>query len=199
VNDKIPNIAVFLSGGGSNLQALIDASESQNLNAVIKLVVSSKKKAFGLKRAEDQNIKTEVYRERDFENFQLYEKHLLEILRNSDIDYIALSGYLKLIPALVIENYRGKILNIHPALLPKYGGKGMYGRHVHQAVIDNQEKESGATVHLADEIYDHGKILAQGKVTVEQDDTPESLQKKILQIEHKLYPETIEKYIRGEI
>ncbi len=199
MNDKIPNIAVFLSGGGSNLQALIDASESQNLNAVIKLVVSSKKKAFGLKRAEDQNIKTEVYRERDFENFQLYEKHLLEILRNSDIDYIALSGYLKLIPALVIENYRGKILNIHPALLPKYGGKGMYGRHVHQAVIDNQEKESGATVHLADEIYDHGKILAQGKVTVEQDDTPESLQKKILQIEHKLYPETIEKYIRGEI
>lgn len=199
MNDNLPNIAVFLSGGGSNLQALIDASKSNKLQGIIKLVISSRKKAFGLERATKENIESKVFRERDFDSYATYEKSLLEKLKEHKIDFIALSGYLKLLPELIVEHFEKKILNIHPALLPKYGGKGMYGMNVHNAVIANKEKESGATVHLVDEIYDNGRILAQEKVAINEIDTPESLAKKVLEIEHKLYPVTLDKYIRGEI
>jgi len=190
------NIAVFISGGGSNLQSLIDASNSGSLSGKIVLVVSSKQNAYGLERAANAGIDTFVYRIKDYASKEDAHRDLLEMLQAYKVDYIALAGYLKLLPSKVIEEYHGRITNIHPALLPKYGGEGMYGHFVHEAVIASGDKESGATVHLVDEIYDHGKILLQGKVIVEPDETPESLAAKVLTVEHKIYPAALDNLIK---
>ncbi|RKX22718.1 MAG: phosphoribosylglycinamide formyltransferase [Candidatus Zixiibacteriota bacterium] len=193
-----PKVAVFISGGGSNLQALIDATKANILSAEIGLVVSNKSKAFGLTRAKNENIKTFIFKSKKYLSPEDAGDKLLEILKENNIEYIALSGYLRLLPKQVIENYPKKIINIHPALLPKYGGKGMYGHFVHEAVIKNKEIESGVTVHLADEIYDNGKILAQVKVPVMTEDTPESLAERVLKQEHRLFPRVLQKLIKGE-
>jgi len=123
---------------------------------------------------------------------------LLPRLKERHIDEIALAGYLKLLPLEVVRAYRGRITNIHPALLPKYGGKGMYGHHVHEAVIAAGDRESGPTVHLVDEIYDNGRILGQARVPVLADDTPDTLAARVLTEEHKLYPKILQKLIQGE-
>ena len=191
-------IAVFVSGGGSNLQALIDASKSGILSADIVWVVSNMRKAFGLKRAEKESIETFIYKKKKYESPQLAGDDLLAKLKERDIDYIATAGYLQLLPEQVVKAYRNRIVNIHPALLPKFGGKGMYGHFVHEAVLAAGEKESGATVHLVDEIYDNGKVLEQFKVPVLEDDTPDTLAKRVLAQEHKLYPRAIEKLIKGK-
>ncbi|MEA1981747.1 MAG: phosphoribosylglycinamide formyltransferase [candidate division Zixibacteria bacterium] len=193
-----PKVAVFISGGGSNLQALIDATKAKILSAEIGLVVSNKSKAFGLTRAKNENIKTFIFKSKKYVNPEEAGDKLLEILKENNIEYIALSGYLRLLPRQVIENYPKKIINIHPALLPKYGGKGMYGHFVHEAVLKNKETESGVTVHLVDEIYDNGKILAQVKVSVMSEDTPESLAERVLNQEHRLFPRVLQKLIKGE-
>ena len=195
---KRVKIAVFISGGGSNLQALIDATKANILSAEIGLVVSNKAKALGLIRAKNENIKTFIFKSKKYISSDEAGGKLLKILKENKIEYIALSGYLKLLPKQVIESYPRKIVNIHPALLPKYGGKGMYGHFVHEAVIKNKETESGVTVHLADEIYDNGQILAQVKVPVLPDDNPESLAKRILKQEHRLFPRILQKLIKGE-
>jgi len=122
-------------------------------------------------------------------------KHLLHLLSGLEPDLIVLAGYLKKIPDSIIEKYRGKIINIHPSLLPKYGGKGFYGMRVHQAVIENGEKASGCTVHFVDEIYDNGSVIEQVKVSVDKNESPDSLAKKILREEHKLLPRTIKKLL----
>ncbi len=192
-------IAVFISGGGSNLQSLIDASEQGRLSADIALVVSSKSNAYGLERAKNHGIDTLIYRVKDYPSKEKAENDLLEVLEEYEIDYIALAGYLKLIPSSVVSRYNNRITNIHPALLPKYGGKGMYGHHVHEAILKAGDRESGPTVHLVNEKYDEGKILMQEKVPVMPDDTPETLAERVLKIEHKIYPEALEKLIKGEI
>lgn len=197
-NEDKPQIAVFISGGGSNLQALIDATKLGILSGQISWVVSSSKKAFGLKRAEKENIETFCFRIKKYESEEAAGQILLEKLRERKIDYIALAGYLKLLPVDVVRAFRGRILNIHNALLPKYGGKGMYGHFVHEAVIANGEKVSGPTVHLVDEIYDNGRILEQVEVPVLPDDTPERLAERVLEQEHKLYPRVLEKLIKGK-
>ncbi|HLW40543.1 MAG TPA: formyltransferase family protein, partial [Brumimicrobium sp.] len=122
-------------------------------------------------------------------------KFLVDEMNKLNVDYIVLAGYLRKIPKELIQAYPNHIINIHPALLPKYGGKGMYGMNVHQAVFDHQEKESGMTVHLVNEAYDDGKILAQYKAAISPEDTPETIQKKVLALEHKHFPEVVEKYI----
>jgi phosphoribosylglycinamide formyltransferase-1 len=194
----IANLAVFISGGGTNLQSLIDAAKSGKLSARIKLVVSSRPDAYGLERARGEKIDTFIYRVKDFPFPQDAESALIAELEKRQIEYIALAGFLKLAPASLIKKFRNRITNIHPALLPKFGGKGMYGHYVHEAVIAAGEKESGATVHLVDEIYDHGKILMQEKVPVYPDDTPESLAERILRVEHRIYPIALENLIRGD-
>ncbi len=198
VSSERKKIAVFISGGGSNLQALIDASKSGQLTADIVWVVSNMKKAFGLKRAENEHIETFIYKKKNYDSPKTAGNDLLQKLQERNIDYIATAGYLQLLPSVVVKAFRNKIVNIHPALLPKYGGKGMYGQNVHKAVLESGDSESGATVHLVDEIYDNGKILEQAKVAVLDDDTPESLAARVLEQEHKLYPETIEKLIKGK-
>ncbi len=193
-----PRIAVFISGGGSNLQSLIDAQKAGILAGDIVWVVSSSKKAYGLRRAENAGIDSWVYLPKRYDSAQGAAQDLLTKLREREIDYIALAGYLKLLPAEVVRAYSGRITNIHPALLPKYGGKGMYGHHVHEAVLAAGDTESGPTVHLVDEIYDNGRILEQAKVPVKPDDTPDSLAARVLDQEHKLYPRVLSKLIRGE-
>ncbi|MFH2037638.1 MAG: phosphoribosylglycinamide formyltransferase [Candidatus Zixiibacteriota bacterium] len=197
MNDKA-KIAVFLSGGGSNLQSLIDATVSGKLDGEIVLVVSNKKNAYGLERARLAGIDTFVYIVKQYPSPEEAASDLSGMLSNYEVEYIALAGYLKLLPAEIVSQYKGKITNIHPALLPKYGGKGMYGHYVHEAVLANKETESGATIHLVDEIYDNGKILMQGRVPVLDDDTPETLAARVLVMEHKIYPEALDNLIKGK-
>ena len=192
-------IAVFISGGGTNLQSLIDAAGDGRLSAKIMLVISSRSDAFGLERARREGIDTFVFKSKDYASSEDAELKLLGILDKYSIDFIALAGYLKMIPLSLIRKYKYRITNIHPALLPKYGGKGMYGHFVHEAVIASGDRESGATVHLVDEIYDHGKILKQERAPVLPGDTPESLAERILHIEHKIYPIALENLIRGKL
>ena len=191
-------IAVFISGRGTGLQALVDATRSGKLSAQIVLVVSSNPEAYGLERAKNENIPALVHVTRQFETPDQAADSLLGELRAREVDYLALAGYLKMMPPTVLRAYPGRVVNIHPALLPKYGGKGFYGHHVHEAVIAARDKESGATVHLVDEIYDHGKILEQVRVPVLPDDTPDTLAARILVEEHKLYPLALEKLIQGK-
>ncbi|RKX22277.1 MAG: phosphoribosylglycinamide formyltransferase [Candidatus Zixiibacteriota bacterium] len=194
--DSLARIAVFISGGGSNLQSLIDASESGRLSGKIVLVISSRDNAYGLERAFNAEIDTFVYKVKNYAAKEDAYRDLMEMLEEYEVEYIALAGYLKLLPVPIVRQYKNRITNIHPALLPKYGGSGMYGHHVHEAVIKAGEKESGATVHIVDEIYDHGKILMQQKVSVSPEDTPESLAAKVLKIEHQIYPKALDKLIR---
>ena len=191
-------IAVFVSGGGSNLQALIDASKSGLLHGEIVLVISNTSKAYGLVRAEKENINTFVYKVKNYDSPDLASDDLFSQLRKHDVEYIALAGYLKLLPQNIVKAFKGKIINIHPALLPKYGGKGMYGHFVHEAVIEAGDKESGITIHLADEIYDNGRILHQVKVPVKKDDTPDTLAARVLKQEHLWYARILDKLIKGE-
>ncbi len=191
-------IAAFISGGGSNLQSLIDASRAGKLSGEIVLVVSSKLKAYGLERARNAGIDTFVFRLKDYPGKDEAVSNLLAMLNEYQVEYISLAGYLKLLPEQVIKKYSGKITNIHPALLPKYGGTGMYGHFVHEAVLAAGDRESGATVHLVDEIYDHGKILLQKKVPVKPDDTPDSLAARVLTVEHQIYPEALDNLIKGK-
>jgi phosphoribosylglycinamide formyltransferase-1 len=190
-------LAVFISGGGTNLQALIDAIKAGKLSARIVLAVSSRSDAYGLERARAENIDTFVFRMKDFSTPEEGTRHLLELLAKYGVDYIALAGYLKMVPIEVIKAYKNRITNIHPALLPKYGGKGMYGHFVHEAVLASGDTESGATVHLVDEIYDHGRILLQGRVPVYPGDTPDMLAERILKVEHEIYPRALDNLIRG--
>jgi phosphoribosylglycinamide formyltransferase 1 len=196
MTDKL-KLAVFASHGGSNLQSIIDASRDPDFPAEVALVVSNNLKAFALTRAGKAGIPTVVWQKKKFADAKAYVDFILEKLREHGIDLICLAGYMKLIPSELIRQYR--IINIHPALLPKYGGKGMYGIHVHEAVLEAGEDETGVTIHQVNEKYDQGKILNSCQVAVSPDDNPESLQKKVLEFEHKLYPETIAKIAKGEI
>jgi len=155
------------------------------------LVISSRSEAYGLVRAEKAGIERVVYRRKDFPDDNAADIFLLNALEKHQIDLIALAGYLKMVSPSVIKKYRHRIVNIHPGLLPKYGGQGMYGEHVHEAVIASGDKESGVTIHFVDEIYDHGLILAQEKVPVMIGDTPETLAERVLRVEHALYPKVL--------
>lgn len=191
-------LAVFISGGGTGLQAIVDASKRGDLAAEVVWVVSSTGKAFGLERAANENIETFVFLSKKYNTPEEATADLLAKLRERKVEYIALAGYLKLLPAEIIRTYSKRIVNIHPGLLPKYGGPGMYGHFVHEAVIAAREKESGPTVHIVDEIYDHGCILEHTRVPVLPGDTPETLAARVLVEEHKLYPRVIDNLIKGK-
>ena len=181
-------IAVLASGRGSNLQAIIEHFDNlaRERLAKVVLVASNRAESPALIRAATASI--------DIANFDAADdgSQLLELLRKFRIDLVVLAGYLKRIPPTVIREYSGRILNIHPALLPAFGGEGMYGARVHEAVIASGARESGVTVHLVDNEYDRGPIVAQWRIPVEQSDTPETLAARVLAVEHVVYPRVIE-------
>jgi formyltetrahydrofolate-dependent phosphoribosylglycinamide formyltransferase len=185
------HLAVFISGGGSNLQSIIDCCHEGEIPAEVSLVVSNKEDAYGLVRAKQAGIDRLVFYRNKFPDSDSAGKYLLSKLQDYNIDMIALAGYLRKLPPTVVRNYRELIVNIHPALLPKYGGKGMYGLNVHRAVIEAKEKESGVSIHYVDEIYDHGEVIAQDKVPVLPEDTPEELAARVLKLEHSFYPKVL--------
>jgi phosphoribosylglycinamide formyltransferase-1 len=174
------NLVVFASGNGSTLQSIIDNIENGNLKAKIQLVVSNNSDAYALSRAKNSNIPTYVITNK---NSAEIDEELINILSNYEIDLIVLAGYLKLIGPKLINKYT--IINTHPALLPNYGGKGMYGMNVHRAVVEAHEKKSGVTLHYVNEKYDSGDIIAQTVVDVFKDDTPEDLSTRV-QIAEKI-------------
>jgi phosphoribosylglycinamide formyltransferase-1 len=185
-------IAIFASGAGSNAQKIIDHfRDSDRIN--VSLVVCNKPGAGVLQIAAKEEIPSLVIEKEKFFRGNAYTDELQE----AGIDFIILAGFLWKIPAALIRAYPGKIINIHPALLPAYGGKGMYGHHVHQAVIDHQEKESGITIHYVDEQYDHGDIIFQAKCPVLASDTADSLAGRIHQLEHQHYPAVIEQLLQS--
>ena len=186
-------LAIFASGGGSNAEAIIQYFKDHD-SISVELIVSNRESAYVLQRAEDHSISSQLITKRQFSD----KNHVLDILKDSSIDYIVLAGFLLLIPKYLIEAFPDRILNIHPALLPKYGGKGMYGHHVHKAVHQNNEKESGMTIHLVDEHYDEGKILFQATTVLEASDSPDMIAAKVLKLEHRHYPEQIEKLILSQ-
>jgi len=190
--DRI-RIAVFLSGSGSNMQSIMDNCAKGGIPGEVVLVISNNEDAYGLVRAEKAGIDRHVFTRSNFPDSDSAGNHLLDILREHQVDLIALAGYLRKLPPLTIKAYHNRIVNIHPALLPKYGGKGMYGIRVHKAVLDAGENESGASIHYVDEIYDHGAVIEQQKVPVYPDDTPEKLAARVLEVEHQLYPRVIKR------
>ncbi|MFO8030094.1 MAG: phosphoribosylglycinamide formyltransferase [Cyclonatronaceae bacterium] len=188
---KKKRIVVFASGGGSNFRAIHQACLNREIPADIVALISDSRKALALEYAREHKIRDVVLPPRDFDDEAQYTRALMDILEETAPDLIILAGYLKKIPHKVLEQYPRKIINIHPALLPEYGGKGWYGMRVHRAVIENRESESGCTVHYVTRDYDKGPVIAQVKVPVHSDDTPETLAKRILKQEHKLYPKVI--------
>lgn len=185
------NIAIFASGAGSNAQKIIDHFRNSDL-ARISLVVCNKKKAGVIQIAEKENISSLILEKEKFFSGNAY----LDELREKKIEFIVLAGFLWKIPAALIQAYPRRIINIHPALLPKYGGKGMYGNYVHEAVTNAEENESGITIHYVDEHYDNGDIILQVKCPVLKNDTAESLAQRIHALEHANYPIVIENLIK---
>jgi len=194
----LKNIVVFASGSGTNFQAIIDACEAGQIKeAQISGLLASKKGIQAIDRAQKSDIPTAVLDRKQFKTEEAFTEQLLEQLSRWEADLIVLAGYLKKIPTPVIEKYRNRIINIHPSLLPKYGGKGFYGDRVHRAVIENEEEYSGCTVHIVTEEYDKGPILAQNKVPVYAKDDPATLASRILKEEHQLLPAVIQKLIKS--
>lgn len=189
-------IAVLASGGGTNLQALLDHFNGQpDAAARVELVVGSRPGIGALERAERAGVPARVLS--PAAQGEEFAPALLSALDEHRIELVVLAGWLQLLPVAVVERYAGRMLNIHPALLPGFGGAGMYGRRVHRAVLASGARVSGATVHLVDEEYDRGRILAQWPVPVLPDDTPESLAARVLRVEHLLLPAAVEAVVHG--
>jgi phosphoribosylglycinamide formyltransferase-1 len=186
---QIYHIALFASGKGSNAEKIINYFKN-NEHIKVSVVLSNKKDAPVLEMAKSKNVLTKTFTKQELEN-----GFVENFLVSMGIDLIVLAGFLLKIPEELIKRFPNKIINIHPSLLPKYGGKGMYGINVHQAVIENREKESGITIHLVNEEYDKGRILLQEKCPVFENDSPEDLAKRIQILEHEFYAPCIEKYI----
>ncbi|HEU0075687.1 MAG TPA: phosphoribosylglycinamide formyltransferase [Dehalococcoidia bacterium] len=182
-------LAVLVSGGGTTLQNFLDRIADGSLDASIEVVVSSNSTAFALERAKAAGIDGHVVRRRDFETQEAFSDAVTAALEGYDFDLIALAGYTQ--RYIFPKQYEGRVLNVHGALLPKFGGQGMWRHHVHEAVLAAGETESGCTVHIADHEYDHGPILLQKKVPVLPDDTPETLEARVAEAELEAYPEAI--------
>ncbi|HXF48577.1 MAG TPA: phosphoribosylglycinamide formyltransferase [Verrucomicrobiae bacterium] len=184
-------LSVWVSGSGSNLERIVEASRNGEIPASVVLVVSDRPGILALERAAKHSIPSAVISKKDYESEGAYALALMELLKKHRVDLICLAGYLRKVPNEVVRAYSGRILNLHPALLPNYGGKGFFGRTVHEAVLAAKEKETGATVHYVDEQYDHGSIILQKKIPVLPTDTPETLAERVHQLEYEIYPEAI--------
>ncbi len=194
-------IAVMVSGQGrgTNMQAIIDACKSGTINGEVDLVIGTKDEAPALERARSEGVNTVAISPKSFDSADDYDEALFAILRNSNIDLICLAGYMRLLGQSIVRNYRNRILNVHPALIPMFFGKGMYGHYVHEAAINRGVKFTGVTVHLVDEEYDTGPIVLQAVVPVEEDDTPDILAARVLKHEHQAYTDAIALFAEGRI
>lgn len=184
------NIGVLVSGSGTNLQAIIDETLLGNINGKVKVVISNKENAYALERARQNNINA---------FFETNEDKIIEILKNNDIDLVVLAGYLKIISPRFVNEFRNKMINIHPSLIPSFCGKGYYGQKVHQGVIDYGAKITGATVHFVDEGADTGPIIMQEAIMVKEDDDAISLSKRVLEIEHKILKKSISLFCENKL
>ncbi len=191
-------LAAFCSGAGSNFQSLFHAINERNLPAEFVLCLSNRPECGATSFAGLHGIPTVHLSAKQYDTDEAFAAAMLASLEAHAVDYILLAGYLKKVPEEVVNSYTFRILNIHPALLPEFGGPGMYGIHVHKAVIEAGCKESGATVHYVDPEYDKGPVLLQRRVPVEPGDTPESLAARVLACEHRLYPDALEKLLTAE-
>jgi phosphoribosylglycinamide formyltransferase 1 len=191
--------AVFASGGGSNFQALIDRKKAGDLHAELSLLIVNNSDAGAVARAEKGGIPVIHCAPSHFSSEQAYTETLRHHLQRYAIDLIVLAGYMKKLPSVIVNEYQNRIVNIHPGLLPAFGGKGMYGSRVHQAVIDYGAKISGITIHFVDEQYDHGPVIFQTALPVLPDDTPDTLGRRVLELEHAHYWRVIEALHSGSI
>ena len=192
-------IAVFLSGGGSNLQALIDGVSNNTLPVEIALIISNKSGAYGLTRGRENGIKAVSLDRKAFPCQDEVKVEMLRLLKEEKIDLIVLAGYLQLVPEEIIIQYRNRIINIHPSLIPSFSGKGYYGERVHEAAYNRGVKLSGATVHFVNEEMDGGPIILQEAVAIEFNDTPKRIQEKVLCLEHRLLPMAVKLFAEGRL
>ncbi|NQT27689.1 phosphoribosylglycinamide formyltransferase [candidate division KSB1 bacterium] len=192
-------LGVFASGRGSNFAAILKAIDVGRLNASVQILISNNTDAKAQDLARERGIPTQVINKPDFPDRPAFLQPLQEALRSNSVEFICLAGYMKKIPDEIIREYHHRILNVHPALLPSFGGKGMYGHHVHEAVLQQGCKVSGVTVHLVDEVYDQGPVVAQRCVPVEEDDTPDTLAARVLKVEHELFPEAIQLFAEERV
>ena len=183
-------IGVLISGGGTNLQAVIDGCENKSINGEVRVVISNKENAYGLERARNYNIKAIC--EKD-------ENKIIEVLKANEIELVILAGYLKIVSPKLVNEYRNKIINIHPSLIPAFCGKGYYGEKVHQGVIDYGAKVTGATVHFVDEGADTGPIIMQKTVEVKQDDDIKKLAERVLEVEHEILTKSISMFCENKL
>lgn len=183
-------IGVLISGGGTNLQAIIDGCENKSINGEVKVVISNKEEVYGLERA--RNHKITAICEKD-------ENKIIEILKENEVELVILAGYLKIVSPKLVNEYRNKIINIHPSLIPAFCGKGYYGEKVHQGVIDYGAKVTGATVHFVDEGADTGPIIMQKTVEVKQDDDAKKLAERVLEVEHEILTKSISMFCENKL
>lgn len=194
---ELKKIGVLVSGGGTNLQSLIDTIHQKD--GEIAVVISNNRHAFGLKRGETAGIPAVAINPKGYPTNEAFDQKIIEILRGYDVDLVVLAGYMKIITPEFVKAYPNAIINIHPALIPSFCGAGFYGMHVHQAVIDYGVKVTGATVHFVNEVADGGPVIIQETVAVEDDDTPESIQQKVLKIEHELLPKAVKAFCLDQL
>jgi phosphoribosylglycinamide formyltransferase 1 len=196
---KSLQLAVFASGKGSNFSAILRAIDGGALSADVRIVISDNPDAGALQTARNRGIPTAAVSRRDSDSRNIFVERLIGILNSHGVDFITLAGYLKRIPPEVVAAFPGRIINIHPALLPAFGGKGMYGHLVHEAVLEHGCKVTGVTIHLVDEKYDCGPIVMQQCVPVLNDDTPDALAARVLEVEHDLYPKALALFAEGRV
>lgn len=192
-------LGIFASGRGSNFQAIVQAIQDGKLSAQVKLLISNNPEAGAIAFANTKNIPVEVISSQNFPSREAFVEKLLQTLEFYEVNFIALAGYLKRIPPEIVRKYPNRILNIHPALLPSFGGKGMYGLKVHEAVLAYGCKVTGVTIHLVNEEYDAGPIVLQQCVPIQENDTPETLAERVLQVEHALYPMALQLFAENRI
>ena len=192
-------IAVFVSGGGSNFKAIHHQIQKREIPGEIVLVISNNPNCGAIVYANENSIPIIIINAVQYPNPHTRDEFLIETCLKAEIDLICLAGYMKMLPPAFVKQYENKILNIHPGLLQEFGGKGFFGMRVHDAVINSGKRESGATVHFVDEIYDHGPIILQKKVEVLETDTTESLAARILKLEHELFPEVVKAFCENKI
>lgn len=193
------NIAVFASHEGTDLQAIIDGCKDGKIDAIVKVVISNNKNSGALERAKKNGIVAVCLNQSIIPDPQLLDNAIMQVLKENDIDLIFLAGYLKKLGTLILQTYKNRIFNIHPSLLPRHGGKGMYGINVHKAVLNSNDNETGITIHRVTEEYDSGEIIAQTVVPVDADDTPEKLAAKVLEREHIFIVEVLSDIIKSKI
>ena len=193
------NLGFLASHNGSNMQAVIDACRSGRLAANPVVVISNNRDSGALERARNENIPRFHLSGRTHPDPEDLDREIVDVLLHHGVNLVLLAGYMKKVGPVTLATFPGHILNIHPGLLPEYGGRGMYGQRVHEAVLAAGARETGATVHVVDPIYDHGPVLAQKNVRVKKTDTADTLARRVLAVEHEIYVETIDRILRGEI